>query len=146
MRASNFVLLHGLGEEVVGAGVERRDHVTRRGVRGDDHHRQRRGQRIGAQLAADLVAVHARQVEVEQHQLRRVLDDRAHAGLAVSQADHPVALALEDACKQDALRRLVFDDQHEAALPGLAADGPSFASGMSPRRAHVTTPCCAPIE
>jgi hypothetical protein len=85
-------------------------------VGGDDHDRQRRGHRVGAKLAADLVAVHARQIEIEQHQLRGVLANRAHAGLAVSQADRAIALALEDAHQQCALRQLVFDDQHERRL------------------------------
>ena len=104
-------LLDGLRQEVVGTGVEGGDHVVDRGVRGDHDHRQRRGQRIGAQPAADLEAVDARQVQVEQHQLRRVLDDRAQADLAVGQRRCTlVALALEDACQQVALCRLVLDD------------------------------------
>jgi hypothetical protein len=65
-----LVLLDRLGQEVVRAGIERRHHVTRRRVRRDDHDRQCGRERIGAQLAADLVAVHPRQVQVEQHQLR----------------------------------------------------------------------------
>ena len=98
-------VLDRLGQEVVRACVERRDHVLHRRVRGDDDHRQGRGQRVGAQPAADLEAVHARQRQVEQDHLGRVLDDRAQAHLAVAHAEGVVALALEHARQQRALGR-----------------------------------------
>ena len=123
MRASSSYLLDGLGQEVVGAGVERRDHVLRRRMRRDDDHRQGGRQRVGAQPAADLEAVDARQGQVEQHHLRRVLDDRAHARLAVADAEGVIALALQDACQQRALGRLVLDDQHQCALSARRAIG-----------------------
>ena len=94
-------LLYRLGQEVIGACVERRDHVLHRRVRGDDDHRQRRRQRVGAQPAADLEAVHARQRQIEQDHLRRVLDDRAQAHLAVANAERVVALALENRVRRE---------------------------------------------
>ena len=79
-------LLHGLGQEVVGARIERRDHVVQRRVRGDDDDRQSRCHGVETQPAADLVAIDARQVQIEQHEVRRVLDDRAQADLAIAVA------------------------------------------------------------
>ncbi len=121
-------LLEGLGNEVVGAGVERLDHVLARRVGGDDDHRQGRSQRIGAQPPANLEAVEARQVEVEQHQVGLMLDDRAQPVLAVANADRLVGGRLEHAQQHLALSLVVLDDQHErdtAQRPQIAHSDPS---------------------
>ena len=69
--------------------------------------------RIQAQPAAELEAVHARQVQVEQHQVRLVLDDGPQAALAVGRGDDFVALALQHARQQRPLGGLVLDDDDE---------------------------------
>ena len=83
-------LLEGLGEEVVRAGVERRDHVLDRGVR-----RERRSPAawpcdVGAQAAADLEPVEARQGQVEEDQVGLVLADDAEPVLAIRDGDDMV--------------------------------------------------------
>ena len=101
------------------------------------------------------IAVHARQVEIEQHQLRRVLDDGAHAGFAVGQPDHAVALALEHACQQRPLGGLILDDQHQRSCcvatlrvrhhkhahhpPAAQASTTAGVESASPRKARAGT-------
>ena len=68
-----------LAEEVVGAGVEALDALLGRIERGDQHDRQHRLRRVGADRAADVVAAHARHHHVEQHQVGPLGGERASA-------------------------------------------------------------------
>ena len=106
-------LLYRLREEVVGACVERGDHVLHGRVSRDDDDRQCRGQGVAAQPSADLEAVHARQRQIEQDQLWQVLDDGAHAHLAIANSERVVALAFEHAGQQSTLGNVILDDQDE---------------------------------
>ena len=63
-------LVHGLGQEVVGARLEPLDALLRRVERGHHHHRQDARGGIGADGAAHLVAAHLRHHHVEQHEVR----------------------------------------------------------------------------
>ena len=62
-------LVDGLAEEVVGARLDALDPLLLRVERSDEHHRQQRGLRIGAQPPAHVVAGQARHHDVEQDQV-----------------------------------------------------------------------------
>ena len=68
-RANSSGWLIGLLEEVVGAGVEALDALLRRVERRDEHDRQHRVRRIGADAPAHVVAAHARHHHVEQDEV-----------------------------------------------------------------------------
>ena len=62
-------LAHRLAEEIVGAGVEALGALLGRVERGDEDDRQHRVRRVGADLAADVVAAHAGHHHVEQDEV-----------------------------------------------------------------------------
>ena len=64
-------LLEGLGDEVVGPGLDR-GHLLLLAAGGDHHDRQELGGLVGAQRPADLVAVHPGHDDVEQHEVDRL--------------------------------------------------------------------------
>jgi hypothetical protein len=78
-----------------------------------------------------------------------VLDDRAHAGLAVAQADHAVTLAFKDARQQVALCGLVLDNQHQwrlfRALERRDRDHRVRRVAVAAREVHSPLPCSARI-
>ena len=74
----------------------------------DDGHRH--GPAVGAEAAADLEAVHARQRQVEQHHVGLVLGDGAQADLAVPHRHNAVALGAQHALKQLLHLGIILDD------------------------------------
>ena len=107
-----------------------------------------------AQAAGDLVAVEARQADVEEHEVGRVLADGQQRGLAVADGLGPIPLALEKALQQGPVGGIVLDDEHERpivgrpragkrvairhqAFPGSAADG---SAGVADSAASVAGP------
>ena len=64
-----------LGHVVVGAELEADDAVGFLGARRQHDDRDRRGRVVGAHDAADFEAVHLRQHQVQDHQVRRMLPD-----------------------------------------------------------------------
>ena len=124
-----------LVEEVDRAGADRFDRSRRIAVPGNHHDRQPFVER--AQLAQDLHAVHARHLDVEQHDVRPFAADDVERFLAAGGADELVVLVLEDHPQRIADRRFVVDDQHTrfhgvgAAVPsGFQVHGPGSSSAL----------------
>ena len=116
-------LVHGkgLGQVVVRAGVQRVDLVGVLAAGRDDDDGQLRP---GADLADDLHAVHVRQAQVQQEDVRALgggLEHRLHAGCGGVVA---VALRLQRGGDQVLDRAVVLNDQNER----LVHDGRSILS------------------
>ena len=108
----------GLGEVVVGAGVEAADEVGD-GVLGSEHE-QGRGDVLGAQALGDLVAVERGHHDVEDDDIEFVVAGEFEAFVAIARADDRVALFRESFAKQLDHAGLVFDDEQlhrRAAAP-----------------------------
>ena len=102
----------GLGDVVVGAGVERRHLVRLRPAGREDDDRDRGPL---AQPADDLETVQVGKPEVEDDEVglpRRGLEQAVLAGLGL---DDAIALARQRGAEEAADRRLVLDDQHDRA-------------------------------
>ena len=99
----------GLGEVVVGAGIEAADEV-RDGILGGEHE-QGRGDVLGAQTLGDLVAVELGHHDVEDDDIEFVIAGEFKALVAVARADDGVALFRESFAKQFDHAGLVFDDE-----------------------------------
>jgi hypothetical protein len=112
--------LERLGDVVVGAGLQPDDAVDRIGGRG--HHDDAGAAAFLAQPPRQGEAVLARQVDVEQHQRRRLaLDETVQCGAAIDRAD-PEILFGEVIGEQLPLRRLVLDhDDMGPRIHGLPA-------------------------
>ena len=120
-------LVERLRDEVVGARLERAP-LLLLARRGDHHHRQERGRRIGAQAAADLVAVESRHHHVEQHEVDVARRQPRQRLLARGRRGDRVAARLEHRPQQPhVLRQIVDDEDH----------GRSSASTCAGQRAHV---------
>ena len=106
---------HGLGDVVVGPGVERaRDAgLVVAAADEDDRHERVESPHLAAQLDARTV----RQNPVEQDGCRLLAREGGEAGLGV-RAPHRVEAFALDVCAQQLRRvRVVFDDEHGPALP-----------------------------
>ncbi len=82
-----------------------------RGGHGD--HRDRPGRRVGAELSERRDAVHARELDVHQHQIRDSRLGQAHPVLAGPGFDRLVALVLEHVAHQLQVLLVVLDDQDQ---------------------------------
>ena len=129
-----------LGHVVVGAAAEALEHVVLGAARGQ--HEDRLLGPLGAQLAADVEAAHARQHHVEQHQ--RVAARRAPRRSPSSpdvDAGRRVAVVREHVAEAGADRRLVLDDEDRGAssLIDVSVGGPrARVNGALRRRAAFT--------
>jgi hypothetical protein len=103
-----FVEVEGLGQVVVGAGVQADDAVADRAARGEDQHR--RGQAAPARLLQHQQAVHAGQGEVEHHHVGRRAFQRASAGGRRRTARRPCR-GSQRALERRLHRGVVFDQQ-----------------------------------
>ena len=68
-------------------------------------------ERAGAQRPGDRVAVHRRQLDVQQDQIRRDFPGRLHAQLAVRRRHHLVAVLFQQEHGQVTVLRIVFYNQ-----------------------------------
>ena len=96
----------GLLDEAVAADGEARLLVALGGDRDDRDVAQRR---LTAQPERHFVAVEARDVEVDQHQIGALPDREAHALEAVGRVDDLVALGHEKLSYEKTIGRVVFD-------------------------------------
>jgi hypothetical protein len=104
-----FIEVEGLGQVVVGAGVEAEDLVAQRAARRDDD--DRCGQAFGARQAQHVQAIEPRHGEVEQHDVRHAGAPAAQGlGAVVADAD-PEAAPLERALQRGLHGGVVFDDE-----------------------------------
>jgi hypothetical protein len=104
-----------LRHEVVGAGLDRRE-LLLFAARGDHHDRQEARGLVVAEPPADLVAVHLRHHDIEQHEV-----DVAPAGerkrlCAGARADHFMAARREHGLEQADVLRQVVDDEDPRRL------------------------------
>jgi hypothetical protein len=105
--------LHRLGHEVVGAGLERHDPVSRLAEAGDHHHREQAPAWHGLDAPAHLVAVHARHAHVKQHEIRLPGLDHLERADAVGCLRDVNVDRREIQTNELAVRRAVVDDQHD---------------------------------
>jgi hypothetical protein len=108
--------IEGLGQEVVGSHLQALDPrlAVIQSRQQDDGHLGQHG--ILAQGAADLVAVHARQQDVQQHEIRQGLARRLQGrGAIVAERDR-MAFRQEHPAQQSAGDPVVVDD--EDVVPG----------------------------
>ena len=118
-----------LGDVVVGAHVEAVQAVALLDPRGEHDHRQIRGRRLAAQLAAELEAGHVRQHPVEQDQVRRALGDQRQRLVGVEGLLDREARPLQIVREELLQRGLVLDHQDSAASWPPSPHDPSSACG-----------------
>jgi hypothetical protein len=100
--------LEGLGDVVVGAGLEPDDDVDRVGPGGEHHDRHRRG---GADRPAHLEPVEAGQHHVEHDRVRPLGAEAGEALVAGRGGEHLEAGGGEAAGRELTDRRVVLDEQ-----------------------------------
>ena len=81
---AQFVRMHRLRQELVGARLDASDAIREVGLAGDQHHRRQPRRRIGLQPPADLEAVDPRHGDVEQDDVRVMLVHRLERRRAVA--------------------------------------------------------------
>jgi hypothetical protein len=101
----------GLGEIVVGAGLQAGHDVLDRIPRREQNRVDVTFARCGAQLAAQRDAIHFRHFPIGDHQLEIAGGDFFERFLAVARDLDVVAGALEQPRHDQALRRLIVDEQ-----------------------------------
>ena len=107
-------LVERLGEEVVGAGLEPLQ-ALRTATGGDHHDREELGAWVLPDPAADLAAVHAGHLHVEQDDvdLRRL--EQVEGLLPARGGQHLVVAWREHGVEESQVRRLVVDREHRLA-------------------------------
>ena len=113
-----FVHPERLGDIIVGAAIERLDFAGLVAAAGQDH--DGNGLVAGANGPQQLVALHIRQAEIENDQIRR-LAEQLERGLAIGRFDNLIALRGQSHAQELADRRLVVDHQHAKRCGGHAA-------------------------
>ena len=108
-RHQHALALERLLDEIKGAELGRFDRGVDVGVAGD-HHDGRDLDEM-PQLLQHFEAVHARHLDVEEHEVGRFALDQLDAFLARRRQHHVVAVVLERHLQRVADRRLVIDDQ-----------------------------------
>ena len=108
-RDQHALALERLLDEIKRAEPRRFDRGGDVGVAGDDD--DRRDLDEVPQLLQHFEAVHARHLDVEEHQVGRLALDQLDAFLAGRRQHHVVAVVLERHLQRVANRRLVVDDQ-----------------------------------
>ena len=137
----DFLQRERLDQVVVGAGVEAGELVVERIARGQHQHRRLLA-RLVAQLAADLEAIHARQVEVEHDRVEVMDHGQVQPGHAVGGEVDGVAAILEVVAEVGGDVLVVFDD--EDAHPVLLNGGSVWTGRLDARadRAQVRPDDC----
>ena len=107
---------------IVGAEVEAAHAVVHRVARREHQHRHRTAAAAGAQAAQHLEAVHLRQADVQDDEIKFFLRGGNHRLLAARGDVDRMALGLEDALQAGGERRVVFYDQesHDWFKAGVA--------------------------
>ena len=118
-RADQFVEVEGLAEVVVGAEVEPGDAVAQP-ARGGEHQDARGGVR-GGQPPADLVAVHPREVAVEDDDVVVVQDGLVVAAQAVQRHVDGHAAQPQSTGHGAGESLFVFDDEYAHLVAIIAA-------------------------
>jgi hypothetical protein len=72
---------------------------------------------VGAHLAAELVAVHARHHEVEEHQIDAPLPESIESGLTVRCLRWVVVVTRQDGAHEFANGRTVIDNENASCHP-----------------------------
>ncbi|CAM2160327.1 hypothetical protein PT2222_70310 [Paraburkholderia tropica] len=113
-----FAQIEGLGDVVVGAEFEA-DHL----VGGLDERGQHDDARTarGAQTAAQLQPVHARQHHVEQHQLDALLREHRETLFGAPGQPRAIAFAAQELSQRRTDVGVVFDDENGNVVQGRAA-------------------------
>ena len=118
-------LIHGLGQEVVGPGLEPADPLLRGIEGGHHHHGQDPRGGVVADLATHLVPAHLRHHHVQEHQVGRFLLHLEERLGPRGGRCHGIALRLEQVGQQLDVLGQIVDDQD----PGGSAHARSPAAG-----------------
>ena len=130
-------LMDGLGQEVVGPGVEA-FHALLAGIeRGHHHDRQHGGGRVLADRATHVVAAHARHHDVEQDEVRRVALDHAERLGAGGGGERGVAARGEDVGQQLDVAGRVVDDEDARRVVHAPLARRSSASRTAARKGRT---------
>ena len=112
----------GLGDVVVGPGVEPDDHVHLVGARGEDEDGD--APAVGADLAGDVEPVHVRQPQVEDDEVGPL--DVGERLAPCGRGEHLVPFAAEGAGEGFRDRGVVFNEENSSHAPILANTGELF--------------------
>ena len=107
-----LALVHRLGEHVVGAVLQQLHAILHALQRGHDDHRNEPGRFALPQGPEDREPVHDRHHDVEEDQIRRVVERLLDGLSALGGADRLVAEPAEDVLQIPNDIRLVVDDEH----------------------------------
>ena len=120
-----LVEVEGLGQIVVGAGVEAEHHVTLGAARREHQDGHRQGVVPIAQRAADREAVQLRQVEVQHDAVEALGEGAAQTLLAVVGHRHRMPLELQKALQIGGQLQIVFHDEdgHDVSLSTIPRSG-----------------------
>ena len=102
----------GLGEELLGPGLDPLDAILLGGVSGNHHHRDGAQRLILLDLAADLVAVHPRHHDIEQHQIDSLVAQPAQGRIPVLHQHDPVTAGRQHRLQQCQVERLVVHTEN----------------------------------
>ena len=105
-----LAVVERLGDEVVGAGLDRLG-LLRPDAGGDHDHRQERGVLVRADAAAHGVAVHPRHDHIEEDEIRVVLLDQLQRLFPGHGRKHLVAARHEHCLEEPDVLRNVVDDE-----------------------------------
>jgi hypothetical protein len=130
MRADELVEAEGLGEIVVGAGVEQLDLLAFLAARGE--HEDRRRAPL-AQRERDLATVHVRQAEIEQHDVGRVLRGEEQRLRSRRRLDPAETRGGQARAQEAPHLGLVLDDQHQRSGGRAALRRRSRSAAARPR-------------
>src|SRR5690625_1089006 len=123
-----FLGLERLGHVVVGPGLQPGHHVDGVGL-GREHDDGHAG--LGADQAADLDAVQAREHEVEQHQVGLLLAEDLQRLGTVGAQDGVIPLALQDDADHLGQRSIVIDHENSSThAPMFAPAGPDLGASV----------------
>ena len=116
-------IVHRLGQEIVGAGLEAAQAVGGVGKRRDHDDRNIDGSPIGLQLAANLEPVHPRHHDVEKNYVRKLGLGDFQGGGPVIRRQNIEVLARQLCVEQFYVRLDIIDNQYSARHRSLALEG-----------------------
>jgi hypothetical protein len=131
-------LIERLGDEVVRPRLDGGE-LLLLAARRDHHHGQELRRGVGAQRAADRVAVHLGHDDVEQHEVDRLRRHALERLLPRAGRDDRVAARHEHRLEQADVLRQVVDDEDRAGLAHVAASVPARTSRRATSRGKVRT-------
>ena len=134
----------GLNNVVVGTQVQAEHDILFLTLGGEHEHRH--GHALLSQAATDLVAVHLRQHDVEQNQIRVLLKGRLEPGGAFDCRRDVESAGDKRIFQNPKQNRIVLDNQNSGRTHGRLIIGRAMENVLpSPGRlATVTAPPCAP--